>query len=263
MRVSDNPVFLWLDTPWPFLAGYPVSYIVSASVPFLMRSYNMPQFVAALLVISILCIFFTGCTSLQNVGQPPVATPVPTPNATEPVITTIVTTIPATQVLPTEPVRKQQTDTEFLFAFNESQEKVLGLITSINSELVKDSIRNTSPDYTALGSFARNLGTTADEEIAKISKFREISEPANESLKAYYVNYLTGLKPFAANLNTGAGLAQKKDFSTASMFFSNAKNDLALIEDRELPGHFRVTTQIQENLSSFLDMIQQQKPYPV
>ncbi|MEI7432927.1 MAG: hypothetical protein WCJ93_01610 [Methanomicrobiales archaeon] len=95
-----------------------------------------------------------------------------------------------------------------------------------------------------------------------MSKFREISDMDNECRRDYYVNYLTRLKPFAANLETGAVLAQKKDFNTASGFFSNANNDLSLVRSQELAGHLKVITRIREGLGSFMDAIQQQGTTP-
>lgn len=200
---------------------------------------------------------------MQNIAQPPISAPVSTPNVTAPVITATVTTGPPIQTLPAGPLRTQASDTGFLVAINASQSKVLDLINSINTELAKDStLGNTSPDYTALGSYARRLFATTDEEINAMSKFREISDPAYESRKDYYTNYLTRLKPFAANLETGAALAQKKEFKTASGFFSNAKNDLALVRSQELAGHLKVIAQINENFEPFIDAVQQQGTTP-
>lgn len=218
--------------------------------------------ISLLLVIIAICTLSAGCTSIQNIIQPPAATPVPTPVRTEPVITAVVTTAPAATALPTEPIRKPPSDTEFLLVYNASQVKILELVTVINTELEKDSVSgNTTPDYTALGSYARRLGEAADEEIMEMSKFREISDLANESRKEYYVNYLTRLKSFAANLETGASLAQKRDFNMASRFFSNAKNDLTLVSSQELPGQLRLISQVRENLGPFMDAIQQQGMY--
>jgi len=229
-----------------------------------MKSCNMFPLVAVLLTIIALCTFFTGCTSLQNIAQPPVTTQVPTPIETVPVVTAPVTTVPVIQTLVTEPMRTQSSDTEFLIAIDASQGKILDHLNNINAELVKDgTIGNNSPDYTALGSYARRLGVSADEEIMAMSKIREISDPANEYRKVYYVNYLNRLKPFTANLETGAVLAQKKDFNTALGFFSNSKNDLALVRSQELGGHFKVITQIKENLDPFMDVVQQQATYTV
>jgi hypothetical protein len=178
-------------------------------------------------------------------------------------ITAVVTAVPAVQALPTEPKRKTPSDTEFLLAYNASQEKILDLVTTINTELLKDTVSvNGSPDYTALGSYARKLSGSADEEISGMSKYREISDPVNEARKEYYVNYLTRLKPFAANLETGASLAQKKETNLAYGFFSNAKNDLTLVRSQELPGHLKIILQLQENMGQFLDAIQQQGKYP-
>jgi hypothetical protein len=175
----------------------------------------------------------------------------------------MVTTAPVVQTLPTEPIRKLPSDTEFLLAYNASQARILDLVITINTEIVKDSIPgNISPDYTALGSYARRLGASADEEIAGMLKFREISDQANESRKDYYVNYLTRLKPFAANLETGSSLAQKRDFNMASGFFSNAKNDLTLVRTQELPEHLKIISQVRENLGPFMDRIEQQGTYP-
>jgi hypothetical protein len=228
-----------------------------------MRSYNRFPLTAILLVIMALCTLFTGCTSLPNILQPPAATPVPTPAGPEVEITAVATTASLVQALATEPIRKKPSDTEFLLAYNASQEKILALVTIINTELVKDTVSgNIYPDYTALGSYARKLSASADEEITEMAKYREISDPANESRKEYYVNYLTRLKPFAANLETGASLAQKKETNIASGFFSNAKNDLALVRSQELPGHLKMIAQIRENFGPFLDAVQQQGKYP-
>ncbi|MEI6841275.1 MAG: hypothetical protein WCK53_08415 [Methanomicrobiales archaeon] len=228
-----------------------------------MKSCDLSPLVAVLFIIIALCTLFTGCTSLQNIAQPPISAPVSTPNVTAPVITATVTTGPPIQTLPAGPLRTQASDTGFLVAINASQSKVLDLINSINTELAKDStLGNTSPDYTALGSYARRLFATTDEEINAMSKFREISDPAYESRKDYYTNYLTRLKPFAANLETGAALAQKKEFKTASGFFSNAKNDLALVRSQELAGHLKVIAQINENFEPFIDAVQQQGTTP-
>jgi len=178
-------------------------------------------------------------------------------------ITVTVITGPAIQTLPTEPIRTQASDTEFLLAIDASQAKILDLITTISIELAKDSIiGDTSPDYTALGSYARWLVAATDEEINAISKFREISDPAHESRKASYVSSLTRLKPFAANLETGAALAQRKDFNMASGFFLNAKNDLSLVRSQELPRHLKVIASIRENFGPFIDAVQQQGTYP-
>jgi len=228
-----------------------------------MRSYNRFPRSAILLVIMVLCTLFTGCTSLPDIVHPPAAIPVSTPAVPEVEITAFVTTAPPVQVLPTEPIRKTPSDTEFLLAYNASQEKILDLVTTINTELVKDTVPgNISPDYTALGSYARKLSASADEEITEMSKYREISDPANESRKEYYVNYLIRLKPFAANLETGASLAQKKEANIASGFFSNAKNDLTLVRSQELPGHLKMISQVQENLGPFMDAVQRQGKYP-
>jgi hypothetical protein len=213
----------------------------------------------AVLIIIALCTFFTGCTSLQNTGQHTSITPVSTQTGTEPVITPSDTTGPEIQASQTESKRKKASDTEFLVAIEDSQSKILNQVTTINTEIVKDSTTGEpSPDYTALGSYARRLVASADEEILAMSQFREISDPDNEYRRDYYVNYLTRLKPFAANLETGAGLAQKKDFNTASGFFSNAKNDLSLVRSQEMAGHLKIITQIKENLGPFMDAIQQQ-----
>lgn len=167
------------------------------------------------------------------------------------------------QTQPPGPVRTQPSDTEFLLAIDTSQAKILDHINNINTEIAKDGIMgNTSPDYNALGSYARRLVASADEEIAAISKFREITDTANESRKDYYLNYLTRLKPFGASLETGAALAQKKDFNTASGFFSNAKNDLFLVRSQELPGHLKIITQIKENFGPFMEVVQKQATYP-
>ncbi len=223
----------------------------------------MLPLVAVLIVIIALCTFFTGCTSLQNIGQNTAITPVSTQTGTGPEITPSVTTGPEIQAPPTESIRKKASDTEFLVAIEDSQSKILNQITTINTEIVKDSTTGEpSQDYTALGSYARRLVASADEEILTMSQFREISDPDNEYRRDYYVNYLTRLKPFAANLETGAGLAQKKDFNTASGFFSNAKNDLSLVRSQELPGHLKVITRIKENLGPFMDAIQQQGTTP-
>jgi len=195
--------------------------------------------------------------------QPPGTPPVPTPTAAELKNTTTITAGAAIQTQPTEPIHTQASDTEFLSALNASQSKVLDIITTINTELAKDSIiGDTPPDYTALGSYARRLVTVTDEEINAMSKFREISDQTNDSRKTYYVNYLSRLKPFAANLETGAGLAQKKEFNLASGFFSNADNDLSLVRSQELTEHLRVIVQIKQNLASFTRTIQQQGPTP-
>jgi hypothetical protein len=219
----------------------------------------MLPLVAVLIVIIALCTVFTGCTSLQNIGQNMAVTPEPTQNRTGPEITPSFTAGPEIQVPPAESIRKKASDTEFLVAIEDSQSKILNQITTINTEIVKDSTTGeTSQDYTALGSYARRLVASADEEILAMSKFREISDPDNEYRRDYYVNYLTRLKPFAANLETGAALAQKKDFNTASEFFSNAKNDLSLVRSQELAGHLKVITRIKENFGPFMDAIQQQ-----
>jgi hypothetical protein len=224
----------------------------------------MLPLVAVLITTIALCTFFTGCTSLQNIGQNTVITPVSTQTGTVPELTPIVTTGPEIQALPTDSIRKKASDTEFLIAFEESQSKILNQITTINTEILKDSATgDPSQDYTALGSYARRLVASADEEIQTMSQFREISDPDNEYRRDYYVNYLTRLKPFAANLETGAGLAQKKDFNTASGFFSNAKNDLSLVRSQELAGHLKIIAQIKENLGPFMDAIQQQGTTPV
>jgi hypothetical protein len=158
-----------------------------------MRSCNMLPLVAVLIVIIALCTFFTGCTSLQNIGQPATITPASTQTGTVTEITPIVTTGPEIQALPTDSIRKKASDTEFLIAFEDSQSKILNQITTINTEIVKDStIGNISQDYTALGSYARRLVTSADEEILAMSKFREISDPDNEYRRDYYVNILPG-----------------------------------------------------------------------
>lgn len=238
-------------------------YMIFANDLLPMRSYNLCLLVAALFVIVALCTLFTGCTSLQSIGQHPASTPVPTATRIAPVTTTTVTTGPAVQTLPAGLIRTQASDTEFLLALDASQSKVLDLITTINSEMTKDSIAgNTPPDYTALGSYARRLVATTDEEINAMSKFRDITYPVNDSRKIYYTNYLTRLKPFASNLETGAALAQKKEFNTASGFFSNAKNDLSLVRSQELSGHLKVITQIKENIGPFIDTVQQQGKTP-
>ena len=228
-----------------------------------MSSHDPSPRIAVLLVIIALCTLFTGCTSVQNTGQPAVATMVPTPTGTAAVVTAVITTAPVEQALPTELIRKPPSDTEFLIAYDASQAKILDLITVINAELAKDSVLgNTSTDYTALGSYARNLGSSIDGEITAMNQFREISDPANESRKEYYVNYLTQLKPFAADLETGASLAQKKEFNTASGFLLNAKNDLTIVSSQELPAHLKIISQIRENFGPFTDSIQQQGTYP-
>jgi hypothetical protein len=234
-----------------------------ANVLLPMRSCDMLPLVAVGIAVITLCTLFSGCTSLQNIGQNTAITPEPTQTGTAPVITPIVTTGPEIQAPPTESIRKKASDTEFLLAIDDSQLKILNQIETINAELVKDSSTGgPSQDYTALGSYARRLFTSADEEILKMSKFREISDTDNEYRRDYYVNYLTRLKPFAANLETGAGLAQKKDFNTASGFFSNANNDLSLVRSQELPGHLKVITRIKESLGPFMDAIQQQGTTP-
>lgn len=228
-----------------------------------MRSGNRPLLIAGLVVIMALYTLFTGCSSLQEIVQPPATSPLPSPVGTEPAGTAMVTTAPVVQTLPTEPIRIPPTDTEFLLAYNASQAKILDLVIAINTELLKDGVRgNTTPDYTALGSYARRLGASADEEIAGMLKFREIPDQANESRKEYYVNYLTRLKPFAANLETGSSLAQKRDYNMASRFFSNAKNDLTLVRAQELPEHLKIISQVRENLGPFMDRIEQQGKYP-
>jgi hypothetical protein len=229
-----------------------------ANVLLRMRSCNMLPLVAVLIVIIALCTVFTGCTSLQNIGQNTALTPVSTQTGTGPEITPSLITGPEIQAPPTESLRKKASDTEFLIAIEDSQSKILNQITTINTEIVKDSTTGEPQDYTALGSYARGLVTSADEEILTVSQFREISDPDNEYMRDYYVNYLTRLKPFAANLETGAGLAQKKDFNMASVFFSNAKNDLSLVRSQELPGHLKVITRLKENFGPFMDAIQQQ-----
>ncbi|MEI6292185.1 MAG: hypothetical protein WCP36_00780 [Methanomicrobiales archaeon] len=228
-----------------------------------MKSRSRFLLISVLLVIIALCTLSAGCISIQNTIQPPEATPGPTPVTTAPVTTTVFTTAPAAMALPTEPIRKPPSDTEFVLAYNASQAKILELVSVINTELIKDNVAgNNTPDYTALGSYARRLSEAVDEEIIEMAKFREISDLANESRKEYYVNYLTRLKPFAANLETGAALAQKKDFNMASRFFSNAKNDLTLVSSQELPGQLKIISQVQENLGPFMDAIQQQGIYP-
>jgi len=218
--------------------------------------------VAVLLTIVALFTLCTGCTSFQNIVQPPGTDPVPAATGTAPLITAIVTTAPVMQTQPAGPVRVQPSDTEFLLAIDASQAKILDNINNINTEIAKDGIMgNTSPDYNALGSYARRLVTSADEEITAISKFREIADAANESRKDYYLNYLTQLKPFGASLETGAALAQKKEYIAASGFFSNAKNDLSLVRSQELPGHLKITTQIMENFGPFMVVIQKQATY--
>ncbi|MCU0630348.1 MAG: hypothetical protein MUF37_04255 [Methanoregulaceae archaeon] len=230
-----------------------------------MRSCNRLLFIAGLVVIIALCTLFAGCTSMQEIVQPPATTPLPAPvETTGPVGTNVVPTTAVVQTLPAEPIRKPLSDTEFLLAYNTSQAKILDLVITINTELIKDSVQgNISPDYTALGSYARRLGSSADEEIAGMLKFREISDQANESRKEYYINYLMRLKPFAANLETGSSLAQKRDFNLASRFFSNAKNDLTLVRAQEMPEHLKVISQVRENLGPFMDRIEQQGTYPV
>ncbi len=225
-----------------------------------MRSWNLSLSVASLFAILILCSVFTGCTSIQNILTPPV-TPAPTEEPT-PEVTAIITSIPLIQTIPTEPIRTQASDMELLLALETSQVRVLNLLDGINTELAKAALNNgTTMDYNALGSYSRKLSATVDEEIAAISKFREISDPINESRKTYYMNYLTRLKPFAANLETGSALAQKKEYTTASGFFSNANNDLSLVRSQELPGHLKIITQIKNNLGTFLNIIQQQSTY--
>ena len=109
---------------------------------------------------------------------------------------------------------------ELLLALETSQVRVLNLLDGINTELAKAALNNgTTMDYNALGSYSRKLSATVDEEIAAISKFREISDPINKSRKTYYMNYLTRLKPFAANLETGSALAQKKEYPRLQGFF--------------------------------------------
>jgi len=250
-RTPDN--FFDKSVPQESLVTYMVFPVLLLS----MRSWKLSPFVALLFAILLLCSLFTGCTSIQNFFTPPV-TPETTPETT-PVATAIITSGPVSQTVPTEPIRTQASDSEFVVSIDASQARILTILEGIDTEISKPGIDNgTAPDYNALGSYSRRLAATADEEIIAMSKFRVISDPANESRKMYYVNYLVRLKPFAASLETGSALAQKKEFSTASGFFSNAKNDLSLVRSQELPGHLQIITRIKENFGPFLDIIQKQ-----
>jgi hypothetical protein len=168
-------------------------------------------------------------------------------------------------IMPTQAIESKRTlasDTEFLIAIEVSQSKILDLINTINIEIARDSIiKDANPDYTTLGSYSRKLATSADEEVSAMSGFREISDPANEARRNYYIDYLKALKPFAANLETGAVLSQKKDFTTALGFFSNAKNDLSLIRSQEIADHFQSISQTKENIGLFIGAIEQQANY--
>lgn len=227
-----------------------------------MRPGCIPPLATALCMIMVLFILISGCTTVPGPGDTGIPAQSPISSGTTPVTTNPVIVMTVIQTLPTEPIRTIPTDTGFFSAYDASQAKILRLMDSISNEFEKNSTSgNISPDYNALGSYSRQLAASADEEIREMQKFREVSDPANESKKTYYISYLGRLKPFASNLETGAALAQKKEYSTALRYFSNANNDLALLRSQELPGHLLVIDRIKKNFGPFIDALQQQANY--
>jgi hypothetical protein len=206
-------------------------------------------------------IILAGCTSLP--GSPPVQTPQTTPvvsvSPTVTAPTTIATPIPfsTTPQIPVTTV--PAVDGAFLTAYSDSRAKILGILTNINTEVIKDGNQNASiPDYTALGSYGRQLGVAVGTEIDSMLKFRQFDDPADEALRDQYLSYLSALMPFAGNIEAGGGVAQKRQYSTAGQYFANAQNDLGVVRTVPLPEQRTIINQIRTNLGPLQDFLRKQ-----
>ncbi|HTY15646.1 MAG TPA: hypothetical protein VMC42_08070 [Methanoregulaceae archaeon] len=206
-------------------------------------------------------VLFAGCSSLpgtpavQTTQPTPVVTAPPTPAISAPATTpSAVSTTPPTTVATVPAV-----DGAFLSAYSDSRAKILGILTNINTEVVKDGNQNASlPDYTALGSYGRQLGVAIGAETESMQRFRQFEDPANEALRDQYVSYLSALMPFAGNIEAGGGVAQKRQYSVASQYFSNAQNDLGVVRTVPLPEQRTVINQIRTNLGPLHDLLASQ-----
>ena len=202
-----------------------------------------------------------GCTSLPGSPAPQtpvVSTRVPaTPTISQTIPPTIAPLTPEPTIPPTTATTVPAVDGAFLTAYSGSQAKILALLTNINTEVVKDGNPNaTIPDYTALGSYGRQLGTTVTSEIQSMQKFRQFDDPANEALRDQYVSYLSALSPFAGNIEAGGGVAQKRQYSVAGQYFANAQNDLGVVRNVQFPEQRAVINQIRTNLGPLQDLLQ-------
>jgi hypothetical protein len=150
-------------------------------------------------------------------------------------------------------------DGAFLTAYSDSRSKILGILSNINTEILKDGNQNASlPDYTALGSYGRQLGVTVGTEIDSMQKFRQFDDPADEALRDQYVSYLSALMPFAGNIEAGGGVAQKRQYSVAGQYFANAQNDLGVVRTVPLPEQRTIINQIRTNLGPLQDLLRKQ-----
>jgi len=150
-------------------------------------------------------------------------------------------------------------DGAFLTAYSDSQAKILTILTNINNEIIKDGNPNaTIPDYTALGSYGRQLGMVVVSETQSMQKFRQFDDPANEALRDQYVSYLSALQPFAGNIEAGGGVAQKRQYSVAGQYFANSQNDLGVVRNVPLPEQRAVINQIRVNLGPLQDLLQRE-----
>ena len=219
--------------------------------------------VSSLCLLAVCCAMIAGCTTSPVPGDSRSGSPASTTVEVTPAVTPETPAPPPPSATPhvTELVRTQASDAPFLLALDQSGERILAVLNGINDEMKKDTdTPGEAADYSALGSYSRRLKSAVDEEIASVSVFRDFSDPANEAKKEAYISYLTSLKPVAANIETGAGLAQFRDYTTAVSFFSNARNDLAVVRGQGSPGHSQVISQLRENLVPFINSLQQKAP---
>ncbi len=208
-------------------------------------------------------ILLAGCTSLPGTPAPQtpvVTTRVPvTPTELQTIPPTIAPLTPVSTISQTPATTAPAVDGAFLTAYSDSQAKILVILTNINTEVVKDGNPNaTIPDYTALGSYGRQLGATVTSEIQSMQKFRQYDDPANEALRDQYVSYLSALLPFAGNIEAGGGVAQKRQYSVAGQYFANAQNDLGVVRNVQLPEQRAIINQIRTNLGPLQDLLQKQ-----
>jgi hypothetical protein len=147
-------------------------------------------------------------------------------------------------------------DGAFLVAYSNSQSEILGILNNINIEIGKDGNMNgTLPDYTALGSYGLELSETSDAEIQRMQSFRQFEDPANEALRDQYISYLSALKPFAGNIESGGSIGENRQYSVAGQYFANAQNDLGIVKNVQLPEQQAVIKQIITNLGPLQDIL--------
>ena len=209
-------------------------------------------------------VLIAGCASLPGSPAPQTTQPTPVVTATTAPPTTA-TPAPVTTpgVIPTIPPPTATTvpavDGAFLSAYSDSRAKILGILTNINTEILKDGNQSTTlPDYTALGSYGRQLGIAIGAETDSMQRFRLFEDPANEALRDQYVSYLAALQPFAGNIEAGGGVAQKRQYTVAGQYFANAQNDLGVVRTVPLPEQRTIINQIRTNLGPLQDLLKSQ-----